>query len=107
MSSLAGPDQLRRLIDAVLTVGSELDLATVSRFEAALGRVSGSVRLIVDLTECSFLDSSAVRVLLARAAEDTASTLTVVAPDAGVRKVLEIAGLDTKLPIYPTVAEAL
>src|SRR3954449_8663865 len=29
MRSLAGPDQLRRLIDAVLTVGSELDLATV------------------------------------------------------------------------------
>jgi len=91
----------------LVRVAGELDLGTVSKLEDALVGTTGAVRLVVDLTDCTFLDSSAVRVLLHEAAGRDDGTYAVVAPDPGVRKALEIAGVETMLPIYSTVAEAL
>jgi anti-anti-sigma factor len=64
---------------------------------------------VLDLTECSFLDSSAVRVILATAAERerAGGSVAVVAPDAGIRKPLEIARVDAVLPLHSALAEML
>jgi hypothetical protein len=39
--------------------------------------------------------------------EDAGGKLAVVAPDPGIRKALEIAGVDSLLPIHRTFEEAL
>jgi anti-anti-sigma factor len=93
----------------VVRVSGELDLATVSDLEQALSAVEPSGPLVLDLTECTFLDSSAVRAILATAArsEEAGGKLAVVAPDPGIRKALEIAGVDSLLPIHRTFEEAL
>jgi anti-sigma B factor antagonist len=94
---------------AVVRVAGELDLGSVSELEQVLADASPSAPLVVDLTECSFLDSSAVRVLLEAASksEDAGGRFALVAPGGGVRRTLEIAGVDTMLTIHPTLAEAL
>jgi anti-sigma B factor antagonist len=93
-----------------MRVRGELDLATVSELENAVADSRLSRPLVVDLTECSFLDSSAVRVLLATAAKaEEAGRLevAVVAPNPGIRRALEIAGVDTMLAMHSTLAEVL
>ena len=62
-----------------------------------------------DLTECTFLDSSAIRELLAgvRDIESGGGRAAVVAQPTGVRRTLEIAGVDERLAIHPTLEAAL
>lgn len=92
----------------VVRVSGDLDLATVSHLEQALSATDASARLVLDLTECTFLDSSAVRTILATAtrSEEAGGTLAVVAPDAGIRKALEIAGVDSLVPIHASLEDA-
>ena len=45
-------------------VDGELDLATVPELEKLLADVDLGERLVIDLSPCTFLDSSAVRVLI-------------------------------------------
>jgi anti-sigma B factor antagonist len=93
----------------LIRVSGELDLATTPELERALSETDLALPVVVDLTDCSFLDSSAVRILLttARRAEDAGGGASVVAPDPGVRRALEIAGVATILPIHTTLAAAL
>jgi anti-anti-sigma factor len=93
---------------AVLRVIGEVDLATVSEMERALAASSSSSVLVVDLTECTFLDSSALHVLLSTAANaKEPNGFAIVAPEGGVRRVLDIAGARTSVSIHATVAEAV
>lgn len=111
---MAGTDDFEVTVDALTGGGSlvgvngELDMATCAELESALDRTDPAQRVVVDLTACDFLDSSAIRVLLAGAlrAESAGGSLSLVAPDPQVRRVLEIAGLEAKLPIHPTVEAA-
>jgi anti-sigma B factor antagonist len=93
----------------LVRVGGELDLATTPELERALADVDSTQPLVIDLTGCSFLDSSAVRVLLttAKRAETGGGGAAVVAPDPGIRRALEIAGVATILPIHTSLASAL
>ena len=93
----------------VVRVDGELDMATCAKFEDALGTPEPGSRLVVDLTECTFLDSSAVRVLVAsvRAAEGANREVALVASDPGILRVLEIAAVDTMLPVHSTLDSAL
>jgi anti-sigma B factor antagonist len=80
----------------------ELDLATAPEFEAAIvGALEAGRRVVVDLRELEFMDSSGVRVLItahAKAGEDS-DRLTLVrpAPGGSVERILEIAGIDEAL----------
>lgn len=93
----------------VARVEGELDLATCPDFQEAMGSTDPGGRLVVDLTECTFLDSSAIRVLTAtaRAAEAAGGSVSLVANDPGIRRVLEIAAIDTVLPVHETLDSAL
>lgn len=90
---------------SVVRVTGELDMATSSELESELERANAGERVVVDLTECTFLDSTALRVLLAGASRSEAGggALELVAPDERVRRVLEIAGVETKIPIHATL----
>jgi anti-sigma B factor antagonist len=89
---------------AVVAVTGELDLATSPDLERAIERTPPDARLVIDLTACTFVDSSAIRVLAARAHEASGAggTVAVVATDAGIRRTLEIAAMDTVLDLRDT-----
>jgi anti-sigma B factor antagonist len=93
----------------VVRVEGELDLATSASFEDALGEPGPGGQLVIDLTECTFLDSSAVRLLVGavRAAEEGSSKVSLVASDPGILRVLEIAAVDTMLPVHKSLDAAL
>lgn len=84
-------------------------MASSPNFEDVVGEADLSGNLVIDLIECTFLDSSAVRVLMstARAAEAAGGHVSIVATDPGILRVLEIAAVDTMLPVHPTVESAL
>jgi anti-anti-sigma factor len=97
----------------VVSVAGELDMSTAPRFKqtllGALGSAPASV--IVDLTECEFIDSSALGILIGareRLGGDGVSVgLSIVTPSPTVRKVFEITGLDTLFAIHPSRAAAM
>lgn len=94
---------------AVVHVEGELDMATAPRLEEALVETGFGQRVVIDLTQCTFVDSSALRLLVAaiRDSEAAGGRLEIVAPDPGILKVLEISGVDTMLPVHPTLDDAL
>lgn len=95
----------------VVSVRGEVDLATVSELERALFAVPevGVDSVIVDLTDCSFMDSTGLH-LLTRSQERferSGGRVAVVAANRGVLRIFEVAKLDQLLPIYPSRAAAL
>ncbi|WP_250038345.1 STAS domain-containing protein [Paractinoplanes maris] len=82
----------------LLAVAGEIDLATVDDFEAALARataIDGTPRVIVDLSEVSFCDSSGLAALdrAWERADRRGIALRVTKPQRGVRRLMEIAGM--------------
>ena len=66
--------------------------------------------IVVDLTECEFIDSSAIRALLLSREEKNSDhngeTLAVAASSDQILRILGVMGLDKVLPIEPTVQQA-
>lgn len=83
-----------------MSVHGEIDLYTVPRLRgelaAALGG-GGPVRLIVDLSGVDFCDSTGVNALLAahRQAQEAGGDLELAGPRPGVRKILQVTGLES------------
>jgi anti-sigma B factor antagonist len=90
----------------------ELDIATVERLRAALDAAiaetlraarngfEGPARLIVDLRRLSFVDSTALHLLVAldQGAQRDGFQLTLLAPVAPVDRAIRLCGLDQVLP---------
>jgi anti-sigma B factor antagonist len=96
----------------MLDVAGELDLATAvelcARVDAARG--AGQRRLLVDLTQLEFCDSSGLRALFGAAEEVLASAgrVVLVPPaDGAVARLFALIGADELLPLRPSAAEAL
>jgi anti-sigma B factor antagonist len=100
--------------DAVLvSVSGELDLATVpvlrERLHSLDEIMSGSARLVIDLSSVTFIGSAGLALLVEvrqRCAERDAS-LAVVATGGVVPRAIQVTALDQILSIYPTVDDAL
>lgn len=92
----------------IVRVRGELDLATCPQLETALSDVPPGEHVVLDLIECSFLDSAAIRVVLAGAerATSSGSRLSLVATNPGVLRVLEIVNAQARMSIHPTVEAA-
>lgn len=86
-----------------VTVGGELDLATVDRFEAVVTRAEERAgdRLVLDLREVVFMDSSGLRAILEayKRGLPVERRVTVVCPPGPARRVLEITGAGTVLDV--------
>jgi anti-anti-sigma factor len=94
----------------LVRVAGELDPASIADLESAFAASVASRRLVVDLSECTFLDSSAIHVLLAEAGrrrEGDGELVIVVPSEAGIRRPLEIAQVDRMLSIHASVADAV
>lgn len=95
----------------VVTVNGELDLYSAPRLESELAKLQQkSVRsVVVDLTECEFIDSTAL-VLLVKANKRLGAAqagFSIVTPDRNIRRIFEITGLDRVLTIHQTRAVAM
>lgn len=103
--------QVRRLDGSlVLSVRGTVDDATVECFEKGLDRATatGSRQVIIDLTTCR-LDSAGLAALvrLWRRSGRRSAQMRLVASDDALFRMLEIIGLTSQFPTYPSMDAAL
>jgi anti-sigma B factor antagonist len=95
---------------SVISVEGELDLSTAPRLKWMLvdALEGGHSLLVVDLTSATFMDSTALGVLIAvkRRLEGDAR-MAIVCVRENVLKIFEFAGMDGVFAIFPTIDEAL
>lgn len=82
---------------AVVRVAGELDMSTAEELQTALAALSESRSLVIDLSECTFLDSTGVRAIASCVREGR--RVSLVAVDPGIRRILEITALDTMVEV--------
>ena len=108
ISSGDGPEGAR-----VVRIVGEVDMSHEEELRAELrSAVSSKSRgVVVDLTECEFIDSSGVRALLqgydAQRAEDEPARLAVAASSEQIIRILSVMGVDKVIPVRPTPEEAI
>lgn len=96
----------------VVSIAGELDTFTAPQLQQTLLDAfdNAPASVIVDLTECEFIDSAALRVLLgARERIDGGEPveLSIVTPNPTIRKVFEITGLEAIFAIHASRAAAM
>jgi anti-anti-sigma factor len=89
----------------VVRVSGELDMANVGPFEDALKADPNSSHVVIELTGCTFLDSTGVRAIASAARQ--ADRVSIVATEPGILRVLQITALDTMVSIHPSLEGAL
>ena len=96
---------------ATVTVRGELDLFTAPRLHEALAQSIdlGARRVVVDLAKVTFIDSTALGVLIAVGKELRAGegSLAIVCQNGNVRRILELTGLDAAFAVHGTLSGAL
>jgi anti-anti-sigma factor len=96
----------------VVKVAGEIDMETGPAFQQGLLRALGAGRggLIVDLSQATFLDSTALTSLV-NAFDDLrrqgGGNLVIVATDARMRALFDVARLDRDFRIFETRADAI
>ena len=95
----------------VVSVAGEIDLFTAPEFKQRMSVPidAGRSRLIVDLSETSFIDSSSLGVLIGahRRLKLRGGALLVVCENEAITKTFKITGLDGVFTLAPTVEAAL
>jgi anti-sigma B factor antagonist len=96
---------------AVIALSGELDLYTCPEFKEELLRVvgDGATLVVVDLTQTTFIDSTALGVLI-RGVERLKMNhgrLVVACPDPNIVKVFEVTGLNRVFLVVGSRDEAL
>jgi anti-sigma B factor antagonist len=94
----------------VITVHGDLDIITSPRLDECLTRAQSShQRVILDLADVDFLDTSALAVIVGhwKKLEAAGGMLALAGARYRYTKTLWITGLADKLTLYETVAEAL
>lgn len=94
----------------VLAVKGEVDLYTSPQLKDKVTEMieQGQSRLVIDLADVGFMDSSGLGVLVTalKRARERDGSLALVCPEGSVHKVLTITGLDRVFPIHQSVTEA-
>ena len=90
-----------RTVDGVLYLSGEFDLTGTALFDEAASRLLPADRLIVDLTELEFMDSSGLRSLMNLDLRIRAerARLTLRGPQPQVLRLLRMCGFDERLEI--------
>jgi anti-sigma B factor antagonist len=110
---MRGFQATERILDGVriVAIDGELDIATSPQMRELLSHAAKDVNrpLVVDLTGCSFIDSTGLATLLhgAKPAQHGESHAALVSPGGEVRKLLELTAIDRTLPVFETVEEAV
>ena len=93
----------------VLRLAGELDLYNAEEIRSAInGAIATSPRrIVVDLGEVDFIDSTALGMLIEARARIGNDRLALAAPKLETRRTLQVSGLDRHLAVYDTVEAAL
>jgi anti-sigma B factor antagonist len=94
----------------IVRLAGELDLYNAPAVRNALGKAAanGAKRVIVDLSEVEFIDSTALGVLIeARTNLRDRQGFVLAGPGLETRRALEISGLDRHFAVHDSVDEAL
>jgi anti-sigma B factor antagonist len=95
---------------SLISIEGELDLATAPQLKWMLldALEEGHSRLVVDLSRATFMDSTALGVLVGvdRSLE-LGATLAVVCANASLLKIFELSGMDGVFAIFPALDDAL
>ncbi|MDA8296175.1 MAG: STAS domain-containing protein [Actinomycetota bacterium] len=96
---------------SVVSAEGEVDVSTAPALRQRLYELPDSAKVVVDLSEVTFLDSTGLGVLVAalkRVREsDAGGDLRLVVTRPQVSKVLEVTGLSTVFSVFPSLDEAL
>ncbi len=96
---------------AVLSVGGEVDVATAPRLREQLIELvnGGHHRIVVDLSEVEFLDSTGLGVLVGalKRVRTHDGDLALVCTESRILKVFEITGLTKVFAMHKSVDEAV
>jgi anti-sigma B factor antagonist len=95
----------------LVVASGELDILATPRLSTVLAISSASPggRLVLDLSDVAFIDSTALGTILKAAAQldDAGTSLAVVAPDGPVRRLLEVTNLTQRFRLFGTREAAL
>ena len=94
----------------VVRLGGELDLYNAAQVRSALDDACAAApeRIVVDLGEVDFIDSTALGVLIeTRTKLGNRDGFLLAAPGLETRRALQISGLDQLFTVHDTVPEAL
>lgn len=107
ISSERGPDDV-----CVVRVAGEVDISHEEELRGELQRAGNedSAGIVVDLTDCDFIDSSGVRALLVsretQREEGDQAAFAIAAASDQLLRILSVMGVDKVIPVRPTVEEA-
>ena len=95
----------------VIVLSGEVDIYTAPQFKECLLELldSGVKRLVIDLSQITFIDSTALGVLIGgvRRVHSSGGAMTIVVTTRPVERVLSITGLDRVFSMHATRDEAL
>jgi anti-sigma B factor antagonist len=103
--------EARSAEEFVIALSGEVDLYTCPEFKQELLGVigRGAKHVVVDLEATTFVDSTALGVLLrgVQRLRQMDGRLSVACDDPNIRKIFEVTGLDRVFSVYRTREEAL
>ena len=95
----------------IVVLEGEIDIYSAPQFKEVLlnGIEGGARRVIVDLSDVTFIDSTALGVLVsgAKRVRPRNGNLDIVCTDENIIRIFEITGLDRIFGIYPSRSEAM
>ena len=92
----------------VLTLIGDHDLATKPALAEALDGLAPEAAIVIDLTRCTFIDSTVIGAILSARRPDRPRVALVLPPDTSyVVRALSVIGVRDLLPVHPSVEAAL
>ena len=95
----------------LIELGGEIDLYTAPEFKERMAEIidEGKTRVVVDLSQATFIDSTTLGVLVGgvKRLRPAGGSLALVCTDDNIPKIFEITGLDRVFPIHDSRDEAL
>ena len=93
----------------VVRLAGELDLYNADEVRTALAQAieSNPRRVVVDMAEVEFIDSTALGVLIEARSKLGREGIALAAPQLDTRRTLQVSGLDRQLPVHDSVESAL
>jgi anti-sigma B factor antagonist len=97
---------------AILVVGGEVDFEVSPQLKARMTKTikAGRRRLVLDLSDVTFIDSTAIGVIagaVEKLDEAGGGSLAIVCTHEKVMQIFEITGLDSVITVHPSREEAL
>lgn len=90
----------------VVRVHGECDISSSPALAAKLAESDKAAHRIVDFSDCRFVDSSVIAVLIRSLKESTGSLRVVVDGKSSIAKVFTITHLDQLVPVYSSLDAA-